>query len=73
MTRTRDWQDRWDAALMANYGTPAVVLARGEGASVWDVDGKRYTDLFAGLAVNVLGHAHPAVVLSIPPPNEDLG
>lgn len=61
MTRTRDWQDRWDAALMANYGTPAVVLARGEGASVWDVDGKRYTDLFAGLAVNVLGHAHPAV------------
>ncbi len=61
MTRTRDWQDRWDAALMANYGTPSVVLARGEGATVWDVDGKRYTDLFAGLAVNVLGHAHPVV------------
>ncbi len=61
MTRTQDWQDRWDAALMANYGTPQVVLARGEGATVWDVDGKRYTDLFAGLAVNVLGHAHPAV------------
>ena len=58
---TRTWQDRWDAALMGNYGTPPVVLARGEGATVWDVDGKEYIDLFAGLAVNVLGHAHPAV------------
>ena len=55
------WKDRWDAALMGNYGTPAVVLHRGEGAVVWDVDGKEYVDLFAGLAVNVLGHAHPAV------------
>ena len=58
---TTSWQGRWDAALMGNYGTPAVVLARGEGATVWDVDGKEYVDLFAGLAVNVLGHAHPAV------------
>jgi acetylornithine aminotransferase len=46
---------------MGNYGTPPVVLARGQGATVWDVDGKEYVDLFAGLAVNVLGHAHPAV------------
>ena len=59
--RTQDWQARWDAALRGNYGTPAVVLARGEGSTVWDVDGKEYVDLFAGLAVNVLGHAHPAV------------
>jgi acetylornithine aminotransferase len=58
----QDWQARWDAALMGNYGTPSVVLARGAGAVVWDVDGKEYVDLFAGLAVNVLGHAHPAVV-----------
>lgn len=58
---SQDWQARWDAALMANYGTPPVVLARGEGARVWDVDGKDYLDLFAGLAVNVLGHAHPDV------------
>ncbi|MGB8651013.1 MAG: acetylornithine transaminase [Mycobacteriales bacterium] len=58
---TQDWQARWDAALMANYGTPPIVLGRGEGATVWDVDGKEYVDLFAGLAVNVLGHAHPAV------------
>jgi acetylornithine/N-succinyldiaminopimelate aminotransferase len=58
---TQQWQSRWDNALMGNYGTPPVVLARGEGAQVWDVDGKAYVDLFAGLAVNVLGHAHPAV------------
>jgi acetylornithine/N-succinyldiaminopimelate aminotransferase len=58
---TQSWQDRWDAALMGNYGTPPVVLARGKGATVWDVDGNEYVDLFAGLAVNVLGHAHPAV------------
>jgi acetylornithine/N-succinyldiaminopimelate aminotransferase len=56
-----DWQQRWDDALMGNYGTPPVVLTRGEGAIVWDADGKEYVDLFAGLAVNVLGHAHPAV------------
>ena len=61
MSTTTEWQDRWNAALMGNYGTPPVVLARGEGARVWDVDGKEYVDLFAGLAVNVLGHAHPAV------------
>src|SRR5688500_17567211 len=58
---TKDWQDRWDAALMGNYCTPPVVLNRGEGAVVWDVDGREYVDTFAGLAVNVLWHAHPAV------------
>ncbi|MCW2543842.1 MAG: Acetylornithine/succinyldiaminopimelate aminotransferase, partial [Frankiales bacterium] len=58
---TQEWQQRWDSAMMGNYGTPPVVLARGDGAEVWDVDGKHYVDLFAGLAVNVLGHAHPAV------------
>jgi len=62
---SRDWQKRWDASLMANYGTPPVVLVRGEGATVWDANGKEYVDLFAGLAVNVLGHAHPAVLEAV--------
>src|SRR3954451_6726136 len=62
---TQAWQQRWDAALMCNYGTPPVVLARGQGATVWDVDGNEYVDLFAGLAVNVLGHAHPAVAAAV--------
>ena len=65
VTGTQQWQQRWDAALMGNYGTPPVVLARGEGATVWDVDGKQYLDLLAGIAVNVLGHAHPAVVEAV--------
>ena len=64
-TRTQQWQARWDAALMDNYGTPSVVLARGQGATVWDVDGKHYVDLVGGIAVNVLGHAHPAVVEAV--------
>ena len=62
---TAAWQARWDAAMMANYGTPPVVLARGEGATVWDVDGRSYLDLVGGIAVNVLGHAHPAVVEAV--------
>ncbi len=62
---TEQWQQRWNAALMGNYGTPPVVLARGEGATVWDVDGRQYVDLLAGIAVNVLGHAHPAVVEAV--------
>ena len=61
MTATQDWQRRWDASLMGNYGTPPLVLASGEGAVVRDVDGRAYVDLYAGIAVNALGHAHPAV------------
>ena len=61
MSASAQWQARWDAALMANYGTPPVALVRGDGARVWDADGKEYLDLLAGIAVNVLGHAHPAV------------
>ncbi|HEY3683196.1 MAG TPA: acetylornithine transaminase [Streptosporangiaceae bacterium] len=53
---------RFDAALMPNYGTPPVAIARGEGSRVWDVDGNPYLDLIAGIAVSSLGHAHPALV-----------
>ncbi|HEY6422124.1 MAG TPA: acetylornithine transaminase [Pseudonocardiaceae bacterium] len=62
---TADSQRRWRAALMNNYGTPPLALARGEGAEVWDVDGRRYLDLLGGIAVNSLGHAHPAVVRAV--------
>jgi acetylornithine/N-succinyldiaminopimelate aminotransferase len=62
---TAEWQGRWDDALMGNYGTPPVVLARGSGATVWDVDGRQYVDLLGGIAVNLLGHAHPAVVEAV--------
>ncbi|MFN2537984.1 MAG: acetylornithine transaminase [Mycobacteriales bacterium] len=56
---------RWDAVMMGNYGTPAVALVRGEGATVWDDDGRAYVDLLGGIAVNVLGHAHPAVIEAV--------
>ena len=56
---------RWRSALMDNYGTPALTLTKGEGSHVWDADGKRYLDLLSGIAVNSLGHAHPAVVEAV--------
>jgi acetylornithine aminotransferase len=58
-------QRRWDAVMMGNYGTPKVALVRGQGARVWDDDGREYVDLLAGIAVNVLGHAHPAVIEAV--------
>ncbi|MBW4719853.1 acetylornithine transaminase [Saccharothrix obliqua] len=58
-------QQRWQAAMMNNYGTPDLTLDRGEGAYVWDTDGNRYLDLVTGIAVNALGHAHPAVVAAV--------
>jgi acetylornithine aminotransferase len=51
--------------MMTNYRTPPVALARGEGATVWDVDGREYTDLLGGIATTILGHAHPKVVEAI--------
>lgn len=56
---------RWQGALMDNYGTPRVPLTHGEGAKLWDADGKEYTDFLGGIAVNALGTAHPAVVRAV--------
>ncbi|MPY83325.1 MAG: acetylornithine transaminase [Actinophytocola sp.] len=58
-------QQRWQAVMMDNYGTPALELVRGEGATVFDADGSAYLDLVGGIAVNALGHAHPAVVRAV--------
>ncbi|EGG45804.1 acetylornithine transaminase [Streptomyces griseoaurantiacus] len=56
---------RWQGALMNNYGTPRLPLVRGEGARLWDADGTEYLDFVGGIAVNALGHAHPAVVEAV--------
>lgn len=56
---------RWSAVMMNNYGTPPLALAGGDGAVVTDVDGKSYLDLLGGIAVNVLGHRHPAVIEAV--------
>ncbi|WP_328539751.1 acetylornithine transaminase [Streptomyces sp. NBC_00344] len=53
---------RWQGALMDNYGVPKLSLVSGSGATVRDADGTAYTDFVGGIAVNALGHAHPAVV-----------
>ncbi|WP_193746423.1 acetylornithine transaminase [Demequina aestuarii] len=53
---------RYEHALMGTYGTPMRALVRGEGSFVWDADGNKYLDLLGGIAVNALGHGHPAWV-----------
>ncbi|BCQ09202.1 acetylornithine aminotransferase [Mycobacterium heckeshornense] len=64
-TNTAAMQQRWSAVMMNSYATPPVALASGDGVLVTDVDGKSYLDLLAGIAVNVLGHRHPAVVEAV--------
>lgn len=57
--------ERYRASHVGVFGLPGLVLARGEGAWVWDVDGNRYLDLLGGIAVNALGHGHPALVAAL--------
>jgi acetylornithine/N-succinyldiaminopimelate aminotransferase len=56
---------RWSDLMLPTYGEPALTLVRGDGATVWDDQGRSYVDLVAGIAVNALGHAHPAVVAAV--------
>ncbi|APE34248.1 aspartate aminotransferase family protein [Nocardia mangyaensis] len=65
MSEVAKLQQRWSAAMMDNYGTPKVALVRGAGAVVYDADGKRYLDFLGGIAVNSLGHAHPAILEAV--------
>ncbi len=51
--------------MLKNYKQPPLVMTRGEGCRLWDTDGRRYLDLYAGIAVCSLGHAHPALVKAI--------
>ena len=65
MTGTPELQQRWSGALMNTYGVPRVALTRGQGAVLTDADGKEYVDFLAGIAVNILGHAHPAIIEAV--------
>ena len=51
--------------VVPSYSRFDLVLERGEGSYVWDVDGKRYLDLAAGIAVCSLGHAHPEMTKAL--------
>lgn len=59
------WQDQWQTAIMPTYGTPQLELVKGSGAVVTDSEGKDYLDLLSGIAVNALGHAHPAIIEAV--------
>jgi len=61
----QQWTQRYTDALMDTFGPPQRVLVRGEGVWVVDADGHRYLDLLGGIAVNVLGHAHPELTEAI--------
>ena len=70
---SQEWQQRYAGALMNTFGAPKLVLTRGSGAHVWDEEGREYVDLLGGIAVNSLGHAHPALVDAVTTQLQTLG
>lgn len=58
-------EQRWQSSMMDNYGTPKLTLTSGVGCEVTDAEGRSYLDLLGGIAVNALGHAHPAVLAAV--------
>ena len=63
--KNQDYLDRWTSSIQNNYGTPSITLIKGKGLVVEDAEGKKYLDFLGGIATNVLGHAHPAVVRAV--------
>ncbi|MGV8970211.1 MAG: acetylornithine transaminase [Microbacteriaceae bacterium] len=59
------WREEFSEVMMGSSPPPLAQLVRGEGAWVFDSDGKKYLDFLAGIAVNALGHAHPALVQAV--------
>lgn len=60
-----EWLQRYAGSLLGVFGEPSIVIERGEGSYVWDVEGRRYLDLVSGIAVNALGHGHPELVAAV--------
>ena len=57
--------NRWSNSVQSNYGSPSIALVKGKGILVSDADGKQYLDFLGGIATNILGHAHPAIVKAV--------
>lgn len=64
-TDQRDWIELEHKYYQGTFKRQPVTLVRGEGTRVWDSDGKVYLDFVAGIAVNVLGHCHPAIIKAV--------
>jgi acetylornithine/N-succinyldiaminopimelate aminotransferase len=63
--KNMDYANLWSQNLMANYALPSITLIRGKGSIVFDADGKKYIDMLGGIATNILGHSHAAVVSAV--------
>jgi acetylornithine aminotransferase len=61
----KKYLNRWHRSLQNNYGKPSIALVKGKGLLVTDADGKTYMDFLGGIATNILGHAHPAIVKAV--------
>ncbi|HLN64764.1 MAG TPA: acetylornithine transaminase [Symbiobacteriaceae bacterium] len=62
---SQELKDQYGTYIMSTYGRYPIALVRGQGVKAWDAEGKEYLDFLGGIAVNVLGHSHPAVVQAI--------
>ena len=62
---SQQWIEKSDRYIMKTYGRYPIVPVKGQGCRVWDVDGNEYLDFLGGVAVNNLGHCHPAVVAAL--------
>ncbi|WP_169252546.1 acetylornithine transaminase [Brevibacterium sp. 'Marine'] len=71
--QAQTWRDDFSRVLSPVFGSPQLDIVRGEGSYVWDASGKQYLDLLAGIAVNALGHCHPAWVSAITEQASTLG
>lgn len=64
-TKSQALMNKTNEFLMHTYGRYPIALVKGRGVRAWDADGKEYLDFLGGIAVNLLGHSHPAVVAAI--------
>ncbi|WP_419534675.1 aspartate aminotransferase family protein [Endozoicomonas sp.] len=62
----------FDQVMVPNYAPQAMVPVRGKGSRVWDQEGKEYLDFAGGIAVNALGHCHPALIDALKKQGEEL-
>ncbi len=65
MTDATTWRIESERDLVRSFGPRLAMFERGEGAYLWDADGRRFLDFLGGIAVNSLGYAHPVFVEAV--------